>query len=216
MSIDWSGYTGEDKGYRSVKTGKQYVSEKTISDVWRYLHKDDKYWSIDSISFTKETTTQGTSFSRVLYLNGSFTQLSGHEFSLYGNFKMFYASSSSAIHNQTSNSATKSSYTKDNKTVYYSYWNMTNSQGFGLRVSNTVTYQALEAAVNNYNEFDQEIGADVGLAAWKTVYGDASEKTIGNDMTDEEIINRLKNDTNIWNDHVTIGGKDYPYLPPLQ
>ena len=33
MSIDWSGYTGEDKGCKR-KTEKQYVSEKTIADVW--------------------------------------------------------------------------------------------------------------------------------------------------------------------------------------
>lgn len=213
---DWSTYNGEDKGYNQRGTPNNYVSEQTLADVWRYLNRNETYWSIDNISFTKETTTKGTPFSRVLYLNGNFTQISGHEFALYGNFKMFYTSSSSSIHNQTSDTATKSSYTKDNKTVYYSYWNMTDSGGFGLRVSNTVTYQSLEAAVNNYNEFDQEVGENIGLAAWKAVYGDASEKTIGNDMTDEEILNRLKSDTTIWNNKAIINGKDYPYLPSLQ
>ena len=204
MSIDWSGYTGEDKGYRSVKTGKQYVSEKTIADVWRYLHKNDKYWVIDGISFTKEKTTHNTDFSRILYLNGSFV-------------KELYASSSSSIWDQTS--GIHESYTKDNKTVYYSYWDKNRESipdGFGLRVSSTVTYESLEAAVNNYSEYDQEIGDNKDLAAWKVIFGDSQETSIGESMTDSEIINRLKLDTSIWNDYVTIGGKDYPYLPPLQ
>lgn len=80
MSIDWSGYTGEDKGYKSVKSGKQYVSEKTITDVWRYLHENNKYWVIDGISFTKEKAFWGIDFSRILYLNGSFVKTGEHAY----------------------------------------------------------------------------------------------------------------------------------------
>lgn len=216
MSRDWSGYIGEDKGYRSVKTGKQYVSEKTIADVWRYINKDKKYWSIDGISFTKEKTTYDTDFSRILYLNGSFVKESEHQYRLYGDIHMIYSSSSSSILDQTG--GIHESYTKDNETVYYSYWDIDREvipDGFILRVSSTVTYESLEAAVNNYNEYLQEVGENKDLAAWKVIYGDVQEMSIGEDMTDSEIINRLKSDTTIWNDKVTIGGNDYPYLPPL-
>ena len=217
MSIDWSGYTGEDKGYKSVKSGKQYVSEKTITDVWRYLHENNKYWIIDGISFTKEKTTNHTDFSRILYLSGSFVKELEHQYRLYGDIHMIYTSNSSSIWDQTS--GIHESYTKDNKTVYYSYWDKNRESmpdGFELRVSSTVTYQSLEAAVNNYSEYDQEIGDNKNLAAWKVIFGDSQETSIGESMTDSEIINRLKLDTSIWNYHVIIGGKDYPYLPPLQ
>ena len=214
MSIDWSGYTGEDKGYKSVKSGKQYVSEKTITDVWRYLHENNKYWVIDGISFTKEKAFWGIDFSRILYLNGSFVKTGEHAYKIYGDMYMLYASSDSSIHTNTTGE--HFTYQKDEKTVYYSFWHYTNSSGFGLNVSNTITYQSLEAAVNNYSEYDQEIGDNKDLAAWKVIFGNSQETSIGESMTDSEIINRLKLDTSIWNDHVTIGGKDYPYLPPLQ
>ena len=213
MSIDWSGYTGEDKGYRSVKTGKQYVSEKTIADVWRYLHKKDKYWVIDGISFSKEKTYWGIDFSRILYLNGSFVKTGQYEYKIYGSFYMFDASSNPSIH--TSTSGEHFTYQKDEKTVYYSFWHYANSSEFDLSISNTITYESLQAAVNNYSEYDQEIGDNKDLAAWKVIFGDSQETSIGESMTDSEIINRLKLDTSIWNDHVTIEGKDYPYLPPL-
>ena len=59
----------------------------------------------------------------------------------------------------------------------------------------------------------------VRLAIHKATKQTRAVKVLKKDVvlpTDEEIVNRLKNDTNIWNEHVTIGGKDYPYLPPLQ
>lgn len=213
MSIDWSSYTGEDKGYRSAKTGKQYVSEKTIADVWRYINKDKKYWSIDGISFTKERTYWGIDFSRILYLNGSFVKTGQYEYTIYGPFYMFDASDSSSIYDHTGGDHL--SYQQDGKTVYYSFWCEENTSGFKLSISNTITYESLEAAVNNYNEYSQEVGENKGLAAWKVIYGDVQKMSIGEDMTDSEIINRLKSDTTIWNDKVTIGGNDYPYLPPL-
>lgn len=200
MSRDWSGYTGEDKAYKSVKSGKQYVSEKTITDVWRYLHKDN--YVLGDFVFSKYMRELIPVY--VSYWSDNYSYQNG-EYRIYSPYVLIYSSDDPNFMNAGWSGTIK--YDTQDKTVYYSSWYNYQSGGY-IRL----TAGEPEPILNPYNSLPENLKTNPALAAWKMTY----ESTPGSDMTDEQIINLLKSTTSIWNDHVIIGGKDYPYLPPLQ
>ena len=209
MSRDWSRYTGEDKGYRSVKTEKQYVSEQTIIDVWRYLHEND--YVLDDFVFSSFETgnlssIKGVPCYQVFWADSFYTNSSGESVINPPFFNMYASADPRFTNAGWSGTVT---YDEDGRVVYYAYWDTTGV--WGHRSIRLTMGEALPV-LNPYDNLPQNVHQNPALAAWKMVY----ENTPGSQMTDEEILVLLKSSTNIWKDYVTIGGKDYPYLPPLQ
>lgn len=205
MSIDWSNYNGEDKGYRSITTGNQYVSEQTIIDVWRYLHAND--YVLGNFVFEQFLTADECEI-KGLQVYAAFWA-DNYDFEdnvrtiLHSPYFMVYASSDPRFLD-VQWSGTKT-YDEDEKIVYYAYWNNT----YGTIRLNTG--EGMPPILNPYDKLPANVKQNPASAAWEMVY----ESVPGAQMTDEQILTLLKSTTNIWDNKVTIEGKDYPYLPPL-
>ena len=208
-TYDWANYTGTRTGYKDTIDFKYYVTEQTLLSMWRSIYALDKYYLAGGRKFTKGTyhfSREDVDCNKIMYYDGDIEYNYNDQYYLDQPCYSLLVSENSQLHYYFVDNWTQGSYTKDGSTVYYVYRKYTTSY------PTADGYEALRASMNRYGAFESDLaGNNIGLIAWKSVYGGPQTVKVSNTMTDSQLLNHLKAETNTWDNYITVNDVVCPF-----